>query len=171
MVTQKVEETVVAGEAAAQEDPALIVADLSPAVIFVDAIDVDRGHAVDGSHDQDAVSVVDKSADGCTALLVFGQSVFVIEINGVGCAANRAIRLVAIGVVAIGVAKGCGDGVGLAGAVGVTVAIVVGNVADGVVGVRIAVLTRTHSIGAGGCQPAVQPVIAKALHLAAVGEV
>ena len=105
MVAQEVEETVVAGVTAAPEGNRStwsgVVAGACPCLILVHAIDVDRGHAVDGSYNPVAVSVVDKLTDDRRPLLELGQPVLVVKIEGVRHAANSSTRLVAIGVVAI----------------------------------------------------------------------
>jgi len=59
-------------------------------LILINAVDVDRGHAVDGSHDPDAIHVVDKLADDRRTLLEFGQPVLIVEVKGVRYAADGA---------------------------------------------------------------------------------
>ena len=64
-------------------------------MVFVEPTDVDGGDAIYGSHGTVAVGVVDKLADNGRALLDCGQPVFVVEVDGVGCAADGAAGLVA----------------------------------------------------------------------------
>ena len=79
MVAQKIEAARVAGEAAAQEDPALIVADLGPTVVFVDAIDVGHCGPVHRPFDPIALGVIDEGGDSSRPLLDFGQPVLVAK--------------------------------------------------------------------------------------------
>ncbi len=80
------------------------------------------------------------------------------------------LRIVPTGVVAVAVAVSGRNSMGLCAAVGVTAAIVVGNVANGIVSISVAVLSRTHGrcIGAG---EAVEPIVAKVLHLTVVDSI
>ncbi len=59
---------------------------------------------------------------------------------------------------------------GLAAAVGVGVAIVVGEIADGIIAIGVTILACADGIRACRCQ-SVQPIIAEALHLTAVDRV
>ena len=106
MVTQHVEDAVVAAVAAPPQPASLVVAGVRCALPLVDTGDIDGRGSTDSSLDPVAVSVVQEGRQGRRILLHFGQAVFVVEDEGVGHAADGPAGLVAIAVVGVGVAVG-----------------------------------------------------------------
>ena len=125
MVAQKGEDAVTGGVSrAAQGDDAVgsgVIAGVGATGLpFVEAVKIDGGQClaracrrIDGSYGAVAVCVVDEFTDEGAALLDRCQPILIVEVHSVGCAGDGATGLVAVGVIAVAVAVGGRDGVGL----------------------------------------------------------
>ena len=168
MIAQCVEDAVVAGIAHPPERAALVVLGRRAVLPFVDARDVDGGDTRHSTLGPVAVRIVqERRAD--TAAGHGQQAVVVVEALGIGGPADGATGLIAHRVIAIRVAERARDGVRFR-AIRIGVAVVAGDVPDGVVGVGVAVLADACRSRRRRDQP-VEPVVAETLRLAAVRRV
>lgn len=144
--------------------------------MFVVTCDIEGGNAVDHAFDTIAFGIIDKGGNRRATLFDSRDAVLVVKRHRVGHTADGARGLVAVGVIAIAVAMRGGHGVRLTATIGRAGPIVVGQVADGVIGIGMVIDTRAD-VAIGGtisgatnkrpCQ-AVQLIILKTLTLGTV---